>query len=85
MHQLTYGDIKAATDRIAGRVRPVTLTRLDVAGALPAESEDGAGALRVALGNRRPAQDGSRRLRSVRMARPSAWWAPSRSTPDFRP
>ncbi|SEB31565.1 threonine dehydratase [Streptomyces misionensis] len=29
MHQLTYGDIKAATDRIAGRVRPVTLTRLD--------------------------------------------------------
>ncbi|MFF5407909.1 serine/threonine dehydratase [Streptomyces misionensis] len=29
VHQLTYGDIKAATDRITGRVRPVTLTRLD--------------------------------------------------------
>ncbi|MBH1934314.1 threonine/serine dehydratase [Streptomyces sp. AV19] len=29
MHQLTYGDIKAATGRIAGRVRPVTLSRLD--------------------------------------------------------
>ena len=25
MHQLTYGDIKAAADRIAGRIRPVTL------------------------------------------------------------
>ncbi|UQX04563.1 threonine/serine dehydratase [Streptomyces sp. RerS4] len=25
-HQLTYGDIKTATDRISGRVRPVTLT-----------------------------------------------------------
>ncbi|MFD0351702.1 hypothetical protein ACFQ0M_47755 [Kitasatospora aburaviensis] len=29
MHQLRYGDIKAATDRIAGHVRPVTLTRVD--------------------------------------------------------
>ncbi|MGW2492339.1 threonine/serine dehydratase [Streptomyces sp. NPDC001606] len=28
MH-LTYGDIKAATDRIAGRIRPVTLAPLD--------------------------------------------------------
>jgi threonine dehydratase len=28
-HQLTYGDIKAATDRIAGRVRPVTLAPVD--------------------------------------------------------
>ncbi|MFJ8623731.1 serine/threonine dehydratase [Kitasatospora sp. NPDC093550] len=29
MHQLTYGDIKAATDRIAGRVRPVALAQVD--------------------------------------------------------
>ncbi|MFG2910399.1 threonine/serine dehydratase [Kitasatospora sp. NPDC048286] len=29
MHQLTYGDIKAATDRIAGRIRPVTLSPVD--------------------------------------------------------
>ncbi|MEW2116996.1 serine/threonine dehydratase [Streptomyces sp. NPDC005474] len=29
MHQLTYGDIKAATDRIAGRVRHVTLSPVD--------------------------------------------------------
>ncbi|MFF8293197.1 threonine/serine dehydratase [Streptomyces sp. NPDC016309] len=29
MHQLTYGDIKAAADRISGRVRPVTLAPLD--------------------------------------------------------
>ncbi|MGC5363753.1 serine/threonine dehydratase [Streptomyces sp. DT24] len=29
MHQLTYGDIKSATDRIAGRVRPVALTPMD--------------------------------------------------------
>ncbi|WP_055530291.1 threonine/serine dehydratase [Streptomyces graminilatus] len=29
MHQLTYGDIKAATDRIAGSVRPVTLAPVD--------------------------------------------------------
>ncbi|MQS16066.1 threonine/serine dehydratase [Streptomyces kaniharaensis] len=29
MHQLTYGDIKAATDRIAGRIRPVTLAQVD--------------------------------------------------------
>ncbi|MER6386176.1 threonine/serine dehydratase [Streptomyces sp. NPDC001250] len=29
MPQLTYGDIKAATDRIAGRIRPVTLAPLD--------------------------------------------------------
>ncbi|MBV2155621.1 pyridoxal-phosphate dependent enzyme [Kitasatospora sp. SUK 42] len=26
MHQLAYGDVKAATDRIAGRIRPVALT-----------------------------------------------------------
>ncbi|WP_404870235.1 serine/threonine dehydratase [Kitasatospora griseola] len=31
MHQLTYGDIKAAGDRIAGRVRPVAVAPLDVA------------------------------------------------------
>ncbi|MFD0278060.1 threonine/serine dehydratase [Kitasatospora sp. NPDC127111] len=29
MHQLTYGDIKAATARIAGRVRPVALSQVD--------------------------------------------------------
>ncbi|MGW3078699.1 threonine/serine dehydratase [Kitasatospora sp. NPDC001132] len=29
MHQLTYGDIKAATDRIAGRIRPVALAQVD--------------------------------------------------------
>ncbi|KUM95738.1 threonine dehydratase [Streptomyces yokosukanensis] len=29
MHQLTHGDIKAATDRIADRTRPVTLAPLD--------------------------------------------------------
>lgn len=29
MHHLTYGDIKAATDRIGGHIRPVTVTRLD--------------------------------------------------------
>ncbi|GAA1501633.1 threonine/serine dehydratase [Kitasatospora kazusensis] len=29
MHQLTYGDIKAATDRITGRIRPVTLAPVD--------------------------------------------------------
>ncbi|MGW1026704.1 threonine/serine dehydratase [Streptomyces sp. NPDC002577] len=29
MHQLTYGDIKAATERITGRVRPVVLAPAD--------------------------------------------------------
>ncbi|MFG2951456.1 serine/threonine dehydratase [Streptomyces adustus] len=29
MHTLAYGDIKAAADRIAGRVRPVTVTPVD--------------------------------------------------------
>ncbi|MEU0271875.1 threonine/serine dehydratase [Streptomyces sp. NPDC006307] len=29
MHQLTYGDIKAAADRISGHIRPVTLAPLD--------------------------------------------------------
>lgn len=29
MHALTYGDIEAATDRIAGRIRPVTLAPVD--------------------------------------------------------
>ncbi len=29
MHQLTYGDIKAATERIAGRIRPVALAPVD--------------------------------------------------------
>ncbi|MFD8479405.1 threonine/serine dehydratase [Kitasatospora sp. NPDC059673] len=30
MHQLTYGDIKAAGERIAGRVRPVAVAPLDL-------------------------------------------------------
>ncbi|MEU3904090.1 serine/threonine dehydratase [Streptomyces goshikiensis] len=29
MHQLTHGDVKAAADRIAGHIRPVTLSRVD--------------------------------------------------------
>ncbi|MER7620932.1 pyridoxal-phosphate dependent enzyme [Streptomyces sp. NPDC126503] len=29
MHQLTYGDVKAAAHRISGRIRPVTLVPLD--------------------------------------------------------
>lgn len=29
MQQLTYGDVKAATDRVAGHVRPVTVVRAD--------------------------------------------------------
>lgn len=29
LHELTYGDIKAATDRIAGHIRPVTLAPVD--------------------------------------------------------
>ncbi|MEU5698518.1 threonine/serine dehydratase [Streptomyces aurantiacus] len=29
MHALTYGDVKAATDRIVGRIRPVTLAPVD--------------------------------------------------------
>ncbi|MFE4513901.1 threonine/serine dehydratase [Kitasatospora sp. NPDC056783] len=29
MHQLTYGDIKAAADRISGHIRPVSLTPVD--------------------------------------------------------
>lgn len=29
MHQLTYGDVKAATDRVAGHVRPVTVAQAD--------------------------------------------------------
>nr|WP_223184634.1 threonine/serine dehydratase [Streptomyces sp. CBMA152] len=29
VHQLTYGDIKAATERITGRVRPVTLAAVE--------------------------------------------------------
>ncbi|MFC0844293.1 threonine/serine dehydratase [Streptomyces noboritoensis] len=29
MHQLTYGDVKAAADRVAGRVRPVVLAPAD--------------------------------------------------------
>lgn len=29
MHQLTYGDVKAAADRVAGRVRPVALAPAD--------------------------------------------------------
>lgn len=39
MHQLTYGDIKAAADRIAGRIRPVTLAPLDP-GAFPTGDRD---------------------------------------------
>ncbi|MFG2143023.1 threonine/serine dehydratase [Streptomyces sp. NPDC048696] len=34
MQQLTYGDIKAATERVAGRVRPVTLAAVE-SGAIP--------------------------------------------------
>lgn len=30
MHQLTYGDVKAAADRIAGRVRPAVLAPIDL-------------------------------------------------------
>ncbi|MBT2510939.1 threonine/serine dehydratase, partial [Streptomyces sp. ISL-98] len=29
VHQLAYGDIKTATDRLAGRIRPVTLAPVD--------------------------------------------------------
>ncbi|MDH6140572.1 threonine dehydratase [Kitasatospora sp. GP30] len=32
MHQLGYGDIKAAGDRIAGRIRPVTVVPADLGG-----------------------------------------------------
>jgi len=40
--QLTYDDVKAAADRIAGRVRPVTLARMDP-GAVRTTSTDGLG------------------------------------------
>lgn len=43
MHQLTYGDIEAATDRIAGRVRPVVLSPTD-----PGEFPGGPGGGRAA-------------------------------------
>ncbi|GAA2785292.1 threonine/serine dehydratase [Kitasatospora paracochleata] len=39
MHQLTFGDIKAATDRIAGRIRPVTLAPVD-SGAIRSAGRD---------------------------------------------
>lgn len=38
MHQLTYGDVKSAADRIAGRVRPVTLAPADP-GSAPGPAE----------------------------------------------
>ncbi|WP_316520146.1 threonine/serine dehydratase [Kitasatospora brasiliensis] len=41
MHQLTYGDVKAATDRIAGHIRPITLA--------PAGREDCPGEVWLAL------------------------------------
>ncbi|MBB1244244.1 threonine/serine dehydratase [Streptomyces durbertensis] len=40
MHQLMYSDIKAAVDRISGRVRPVALARVDP-GAIPTAQPDG--------------------------------------------
>ncbi|MFE5859678.1 threonine/serine dehydratase [Streptomyces virginiae] len=39
MHQLTYGDIKAAADRIVGRIRPAALSRVDP-GAIPTAHPD---------------------------------------------
>ncbi|NML55651.1 serine/threonine dehydratase [Streptomyces sp. R302] len=39
MHQLTYGDIKTAADRIDGHVRPVTITPVD-AGAIRTAHRD---------------------------------------------
>ncbi|MFJ5924944.1 threonine/serine dehydratase [Kitasatospora sp. NPDC092948] len=43
MHQLTYGDIKAAGDRIAGRIRPVAVAPLGFGGDVP-DGFSGAGA-----------------------------------------
>lgn len=54
MTTLTYGDIKAAADRITGRVRPVTVTQLD------------AGAIRTAHPD--PLDDGPERLCEVYLA-----------------
>ncbi|MEV5505707.1 serine/threonine dehydratase [Streptomyces orinoci] len=42
MHQLTYADIKAATDRVSGRIRPVVLARADP-GAHPDPDDPAAG------------------------------------------
>lgn len=39
MHQLTYGDIKAATDRIAGRIRPIALAPVDPGAIRPAHRD----------------------------------------------
>ncbi|GAA0595364.1 serine/threonine dehydratase [Streptomyces crystallinus] len=39
MHQLTYGDVKAAADRIAGHVRPVALAQADPGEAGPAHGD----------------------------------------------
>ncbi|OAH13911.1 threonine/serine dehydratase [Streptomyces jeddahensis] len=48
MDQLTYGDIKAATERIAGHIRPVTLAPVDPLDPVgPVESVD-PGAIRTA-------------------------------------
>ena len=41
MHALTYSDVEAATERIAGRVRPVVVVPAEPATAAPAAADDG--------------------------------------------
>ena len=48
MHRLTYGDVKFATDRIAGRIRPVTVSPVE-AGAVRRGTEPVAGRIWLAL------------------------------------